>query len=81
MFKLLFFLFLVMMFLWFLGRPFRRRSSSTNRQDDHQSQHSYQAQGDETPGIETQEDRIISYQKKSFEISEAEDVEFKEIKH
>lgn len=29
---------------------------------------------------ETQEERIIEYQKKTFEISEAEDVEFVEIK-
>lgn len=29
---------------------------------------------------ETQEERIVSYQKKKFEASEAEDVEFEEIK-
>lgn len=81
MFKLLFFLFLAMMFLWFLGRPFRRRPSSSNRQDHQQSQRSYKQQRDDTSGIETQEDRIISYHKKSFEKSEAEDVDFKEIKH
>lgn len=68
------------MFLLLLGRPFRCCRSSSNRPDDQQSQRNYQQQRDDTSGIETQEDRIISYHKKSFEKSEAEDVDFKEIK-
>ena len=48
----------------------RNTTSTTNRQS---SQHQ--------PKLpETQEDRIIEYQKKTFEKSEAEDVEFTEIK-
>ncbi len=41
----------------------------------------FQQQRTEEPGQpETQEDRIIEYQKKTFESSDAEDVEFVEIK-
>lgn len=41
----------------------------------------YQQQRPEQPRQpETQEDRIIEYQKKTFESSDAEDVEFVEIK-
>lgn len=46
-----------------------------------QSNPNYRTHTQEPPREpETQEDRIINYQKKNFEKSEAEDVEFVEIK-
>lgn len=44
----------------------------------HTNNHRQEEQKQKTP--ETQEDRILEYQKKSFEKTDAEDVEFEEIK-
>lgn len=46
------------------------------------SRNTYQSSGRQTQNSEpeTQEDRIISYQKKNFESIQAEDVDFEEVK-
>ncbi len=51
-----------------------RRSTAYHRQQQHRQRPQQQKQP------ETQKDRIIEYQKKSFESSEVEDVDFVEIK-
>ncbi|MBK5195414.1 MAG: hypothetical protein JJE08_05185 [Proteiniphilum sp.] len=45
-----------------------------------QSSSFQQNRGEQPKQTDTQEDRIIEYQKKTFESSDAEDVEFVEIK-
>ena len=81
MLTFLFFVLITVLFFLILGGPSRRHSSNNNRPNNQQSRNTYQKPQEETPEIETQESRIIYYQKKSFENSEAVDVEFKEIKH
>ncbi|MDR1516688.1 MAG: DUF4834 family protein [Dysgonamonadaceae bacterium] len=82
MFKVLFFLFFGFLLLSLLlgirnvVRIFRAFFGfGTSPKNAYQSKRQTQTQEPET-----QEDRIISYQKKSFESSPAEDVDFEEVK-
>jgi|AGTN01.3.fsa_nt_gi hypothetical protein len=66
--------------IYFLMKAFGSWLSGkrTSQTSSHQSQQRRRREQPKQP--ETQEDRIIEYQKKTFESSEAEDVDFVEIK-
>ncbi len=59
---------------WLLGKRFKQNSSRYG------TPHSGQSRRESPKQPETQQDRIIGYQKKTFESTEVEDAEFVEIK-